>query len=88
MLMFQNTTHFKRERKSPSTFCFSLLSGGFEYYKNEKQKTPHLRNNSKIKYQSRRKRQNRYPIHAQIHDPSLSWLGADISIKSGGITLF
>jgi hypothetical protein len=59
MLMFQNTTHFRRERKPPSTFCFSLLSGGFEYYKNEKPK-----------------------------NTTLSWLGAGISIKSGGITLF
>jgi len=39
-----------------------------------KQKIPHCRNNSKIKYQNRRKRYNRY------HDCSLSWRGTGSSI--------
>ena len=55
--------------------------------KNEKEKIPHCLNNSKIKYQNRRKRQSRYPYHTHIHDRSLSSLGAGTSIKSGGVKL-
>ena len=42
----------------------------------------HCRNNSKIKYQNRRKRSNRYSITR-----SLSSFGTDISIKSNGVKL-
>jgi hypothetical protein len=52
--------------------------------KNEKEKIPHCLNNSKIKYQNRRKRQSRYPYHTHIHDPSLSSLGAG---TPGGVKL-
>ena len=47
---------------------------------------PYCRNNSKIKYQNRRKRQNRYP-NTQIHDCSFSLLGKGTSIKSGEVKL-
>ena len=41
--------------------------------KSKTEKTPHSWNNSKMKYQNRRKRQSRYP-NPQIYASSLSWL--------------
>ena len=44
-----------------------------------------VKSHSKIRYQNRRKRKNRYP-NTQIHTKkcSLSWLGIGTSIKGGG----
>ena len=54
---------------------------------NKKQnKTPYCPNNSKIKYQNRRKRQID-TTNTQIRDLSISWFGTGTSIKSGGIKL-
>ena len=53
-------------------------------------KFPHCRNNSKIKCQNRRKRQNRHPKHTntQTHNcpPSLS--NTDIQQKVAGLNQF
>ena len=54
--------------------------------KKKQNKTPHCPNNSKIKYQNRRKRQID-TTNTQIRDLSSSWLGTGTSIKSGGIKL-
>jgi hypothetical protein len=50
--------------------------------KKKQNKTPHCPNNSKIKYQNRRKRQID-TTNTQMHDRALFCLGTDTSIKSG-----
>ena len=49
-------------------------------------KLPHCQNNYKIKYQNRRKKQNLYS-NSQIHDHTLTWTSAGITMKSGGFKL-
>jgi len=49
-------------------------------YDKMKKKIPHCRDCSNIKYQNRRKRQNRY-TNTQIHDRLFFWPGTGISIK-------
>jgi hypothetical protein len=49
-----------------------------------RQKIPDCGNNSKIKYQNRRKRQNRYPYANTL---PITCLGTGTSIKSGVVKL-
>ena len=51
-----------------------------------KNKIPHWRNSSNIKYQNVTKKDNSYP-NTEIQDRSLSWLGTGTSIKCGGVKL-
>ena len=52
----------------------------------DKHKIPHCRNSSKIQAKNVERGAIRSPS-TQIHDRPLSWLGADTSIKSGGVEL-
>ena len=51
-----------------------------------KNKIPHWRNSSNIKYQNVTKKDNSYP-NTEIQDRSLSWLGTGTSIKCGGVKI-